>query len=104
MRKYLPVLRDIAPSIVLRSGLFLSTTFASLAYIRVLKPRSFLIDIPYSTKFKMITGIAHVNLLVPKGTLDLAESFYGNTLGFTRVPVPVLQRGTLAWYVSSSDR
>jgi catechol 2,3-dioxygenase-like lactoylglutathione lyase family enzyme len=47
----------------------------------------------------MITGIAHVNLLVPEGTLDHAESFYGNTLGFTRVPVPVLQKGTLAWYV-----
>jgi len=48
-----------------------------------------------------ITGIAHVNLLVPPGTLSLAEEFYGNTLGFTRIPVPELQRGTLAWYFPS---
>ena len=47
----------------------------------------------------MITGIAHVNLLVPPGTLDKAEQFYGKTLGFQRVPVPVLQKDTLAWYV-----
>jgi catechol 2,3-dioxygenase-like lactoylglutathione lyase family enzyme len=45
----------------------------------------------------MITGIAHVNLTVPAGTLDLAESFYSDTLGLKRVPVPVLQQGTLAW-------
>lgn len=45
----------------------------------------------------LITGIAHVNLTVPVGTLDLAAEFYEGTLGFTRVPVPVLQRGTLAW-------
>jgi len=46
----------------------------------------------------MITGIAHVNLLVPSGTLELAESFYGGTLGLKRVPVPVLQKGELAWF------
>lgn len=45
----------------------------------------------------MITGIAHINLLVPTGTLDLAESFYGDTLGLKRVPVPVLQKDELAW-------
>jgi len=45
----------------------------------------------------MITGIAHVNLTVPPGTLDEAEAFYSKTLGFHRVPVPVLQRDTLAW-------
>jgi 4-hydroxyphenylpyruvate dioxygenase-like putative hemolysin len=45
----------------------------------------------------MITGIAHVNLLVPAGTLDQAEEFYSGVLGFTRIPVPQLQRGTLAW-------
>lgn len=44
-----------------------------------------------------ITGIAHVNLTVPPGTLDQAAAFYGSTLGFTRVPVPVLQKETLAW-------
>ncbi|KAG0647784.1 hypothetical protein D0Z07_6877 [Hyphodiscus hymeniophilus] len=46
----------------------------------------------------MITGIAHVNLLVPRGTLSQATSFYGQTLGFTPVPVPVLQKETLAWF------
>jgi hypothetical protein len=44
-----------------------------------------------------ITGIAHVNLTVPPGTLDQAAAFYGSTLGFTRIPVPVLQKETLAW-------
>ena len=29
----------------------------------------------------MIAGIAHVNLLVPSGTLDHARDFYGKTLG-----------------------
>jgi hypothetical protein len=48
----------------------------------------------------MITGISHVNLSVPKGTLELAAEFYEGTLGFTRVPVPVLQKDTLAWYSS----
>ena len=46
----------------------------------------------------MITGIAHVNLLVPPGTLDQAAAFYGDTLGFHQVPVPVLQKDTLAWF------
>ncbi|KAF2099029.1 glyoxalase family protein [Rhizodiscina lignyota] len=46
----------------------------------------------------MITGIAHVNLTVPPGTLDQANEFYANTLGFHRVPVPHLQRDTLAWF------
>lgn len=46
----------------------------------------------------MLTGIAHVNLTVPAGTLDQAAEFYANTLGMTRVEVPVLQRDTLAWY------
>lgn len=47
----------------------------------------------------MITGIAHVNLTVPPGTLDQAAAFYGDTLGLTRVPVPVLQKDRLAWFV-----
>lgn len=46
----------------------------------------------------MLTGIAHVNLTVPRGTLDQAEAFYGKTLGMHRVPVPALQRDSLAWY------
>ena len=45
-----------------------------------------------------ITGIAHVNLVVPRDTLDAAHAFYGETLGFTSVPVPALQRGSLAWF------
>lgn len=45
----------------------------------------------------LISGISHVNLLVPAGTLDQARAFYGKTLGFENVPVPVLQRDTLAW-------
>ena len=45
----------------------------------------------------MITGLAHVNLLVPEGTLDQANDFYGNTLGLTPREVPSLQRGRLAW-------
>jgi catechol 2,3-dioxygenase-like lactoylglutathione lyase family enzyme len=45
----------------------------------------------------MITGIAHINLIVPEGTLDQAEEFYSGILGFTRVPVPVLQKDRLAW-------
>jgi hypothetical protein len=50
----------------------------------------------------LISGIAHVNLTVPAGTLPLAQEFYGNTLGFKSVPVPALQRNTLAWYVQLS--
>lgn len=47
----------------------------------------------------MLSGIAHVNLTVPVGTFAQAEDFYAGTLGMTRVPVPVLQKDTLAWYV-----
>ena len=47
---------------------------------------------------KMITGLAHVNLLVPPGTFDQAEAFYAGTLGMTRVAVPAMQKDTLAWY------
>ncbi|TVY39867.1 hypothetical protein LOCC1_G004306, partial [Lachnellula occidentalis] len=46
----------------------------------------------------MITGIAHVNILVPAGTLDRAEEFYAGTLGFTSIPVPELQKGSLKWF------
>lgn len=50
----------------------------------------------------MLTGIAHVNLTVPAGTLDQAEAFYGETLGMHRVPVPALQRESLAWFVDNT--
>ncbi|KAH8690295.1 putative glyoxalase family protein [Talaromyces proteolyticus] len=46
----------------------------------------------------MITGIHHVNLLVPEGTLDDANAFYGETLGLRPMPVPHLQRGKIAWF------
>lgn len=45
----------------------------------------------------MITGLAHINLLVPPGTLDQAYIFYGETLGLTATPVPEAQIGTIAW-------
>ncbi|OJJ50700.1 hypothetical protein ASPZODRAFT_237799 [Penicilliopsis zonata CBS 506.65] len=51
----------------------------------------------------MITALAHVNLLVPQGTLDQAHEFYADTLGLTSTPVPVLQRGTLAWFNITPD-
>ncbi|KAL5379889.1 hypothetical protein DPSP01_008171 [Paraphaeosphaeria sporulosa] len=46
----------------------------------------------------MITGIHHVNLVVPPGTLAQANEFYGGTLGLTPRAVPQLQRETLAWF------
>lgn len=46
----------------------------------------------------MITGIAHINLTVPVGTLPAAHAFYGETLGFTSSPVPQLQRDRLVWF------
>ncbi|KAL5410167.1 hypothetical protein PMIN03_005564 [Paraphaeosphaeria minitans] len=46
----------------------------------------------------MITGIHHVNLVVPPGTLAQANGFYGTTLGLTPRAVPQLQRETLAWF------
>lgn len=45
----------------------------------------------------MIAGLAHVNLLVPPGTLEQANIFYTETLGLTAVPVPPLQKETTAW-------
>ncbi|KAJ5770592.1 uncharacterized protein N7511_002643 [Penicillium nucicola] len=46
----------------------------------------------------MISGIAHVNLTMPKGTLDHAKEFYGTTLGLVSAPVPELQIGTILWF------
>lgn len=45
----------------------------------------------------MIISIAHINLTVPAGSLALADEFYGGTLQLVSLPVPELQRGTLAW-------
>lgn len=45
-----------------------------------------------------ISGLAHVNLIVPEGSLDLAQDFYATTLGLTPRPVPALQRDSLAWF------
>ncbi|KAF2826574.1 hypothetical protein CC86DRAFT_406830 [Ophiobolus disseminans] len=46
----------------------------------------------------IITGLHHINLVVPPGTLPLARDFYGATLGLTPRAVPHLQRDTLAWF------
>ncbi|KAF2769116.1 hypothetical protein EJ03DRAFT_107066 [Teratosphaeria nubilosa] len=46
----------------------------------------------------MITGIAHINLLVPVGTLAQAEEFYGKTLGLCSRPMPQMQRNSLRWF------
>jgi len=35
---------------------------------------------------------------MPPGTLELADAFYGKTLGLHRVSVPALQKGKLAWF------
>jgi catechol 2,3-dioxygenase-like lactoylglutathione lyase family enzyme len=45
-----------------------------------------------------IIGIAHINLIVPKGTLQLADEFYGETLGLKPRAVPSKQQGELAWF------
>ncbi|KAK0667492.1 hypothetical protein QBC41DRAFT_304314 [Cercophora samala] len=46
----------------------------------------------------LITGLHHVNLIVPPNTLAQANAFYGKTLGLTPRPVPELQKGRLAWF------
>lgn len=46
----------------------------------------------------MITGLHHINLVVPPATLPAAHAFYGTTLGLTPRPVPARQRDTLAWF------
>lgn len=50
------------------------------------------------TAANMITGLHHINLTVPEGTLDQATSFYADTLGLTPRPVPAAQTGRLAWF------
>jgi hypothetical protein len=49
----------------------------------------------------MITGIAHVNIVVPSGTLDLAKEFYSGTLGFQSVSPPAIMVDVLAWSVNT---
>jgi catechol 2,3-dioxygenase-like lactoylglutathione lyase family enzyme len=46
----------------------------------------------------MITGIHHINLVVPASSFPAATAFYGTTLGLTAVPVPQLQRDSLLWF------
>lgn len=45
----------------------------------------------------LISGIAHINLIVPAGGLGAAQEFYSGTLGLTSVPVPKASVGKLAW-------
>ncbi|KAK5659181.1 hypothetical protein OQA88_1271 [Cercophora sp. LCS_1] len=51
----------------------------------------------------MITGLHHVNILVPPGTLPAANIFYGTTLGLSPRAVPQLQADSLAWFDISSS-
>lgn len=44
-----------------------------------------------------------VNILVPPGTLPLANLFYGTTLLLTSTPVPAAQTNTLAWFNIASS-
>ncbi|KAE8349105.1 Glyoxalase/Bleomycin resistance protein/Dihydroxybiphenyl dioxygenase [Aspergillus coremiiformis] len=46
----------------------------------------------------MISGLAHINLVVPEGFLAEANEFYGGTLGLTAVPVPQVQAQRTAWF------
>ncbi|KAE8383201.1 hypothetical protein BDV26DRAFT_251887 [Aspergillus bertholletiae] len=46
----------------------------------------------------MIAGLAHINLLIPAGSLPEANEFYVQTLGLTAVPVPQAQIETTAWF------
>ena len=46
----------------------------------------------------MIAGIAHVNLIIPDGSLEQATEFYGSTLGLTPRKVPEGQRHRVAWF------
>lgn len=45
-------------------------------------------------------AIQHVNLAIPKGTLEQAQEFYGDVIGFKNDQVPQLQRGTILWYAA----
>lgn len=47
---------------------------------------------------RLISGIAHVNLIIQSGDLPAAKEFYGHTLGLISVPVPKAMEGRLAWF------
>jgi len=47
---------------------------------------------------RLISGIAHVNLIVPADGLPAAHAFYGTVLGLTSIPVPKSMQGRLAWF------
>lgn len=51
-----------------------------------------------STAQSLITGLAHVNLTVPAGTLDAVRAFYGDTLGLAERTVPAAQAHELVWF------
>lgn len=51
-----------------------------------------------ATTEPLITGLHHINLTIPHGTLDQAKSFYATTLGLTSRPVPAAQTHELAWF------
>ncbi|KAI1820678.1 hypothetical protein F4861DRAFT_522086 [Xylaria intraflava] len=46
----------------------------------------------------MITGLHHVNLVVPPDTLEEAGAFYAGTLGLAPRAVPELFQGRLLWF------
>ena len=46
----------------------------------------------------MISGIHHINLVVPPSTFQHTKAFYSTTLGLIPRAVPHLQRDTLAWF------
>lgn len=46
----------------------------------------------------LITGLHHINITIPDGTLGLANSFYVETLGLTSRPVPAAQVHEIAWF------
>ena len=47
---------------------------------------------------EFISGLHHVNLLVPPNSLPLANSFYSGVLGFSTTPVPNSSKTHLAWF------
>lgn len=55
-------------------------------------------NIAANTTEPLITGLHHINLTIPHGSLHHATSFYGTTLGLTPRPVPAAQTHELAWF------
>lgn len=55
------------------------------------------------TKLTPFPPPPQVNILVPPGTLPLANLFYGTTLALTPTPVPAAQTNTLAWFNIASS-